>query len=136
MNPRLSEGAFVQKILVVDDEPTVRAFLEDSLRRGKFDVIQASDGAQALAMAALEKPDLLLLDIRMPGLDGLEVLRRLRASPATRALPVIFLTGTVLEVEELVETLELDPSDFVTKNASSRELVARVRWVLRRNPGT
>lgn len=124
----------MQKILVVDDEPTVRAFLEDSLRRGKFDVVQAADGERALAMVASEKPDLLLLDIRMPGTDGLEVLKRLRASPSTKALPVVFLTGTVLEVEDLVETLELDPSDFVTKNASSRELVARVRWVLRRNP--
>jgi len=122
----------VQKILVVDDEPTVRAFLENSLRRGKFDVVQAENGERALAMVASEKPDLLLLDIRMPGTDGLEVLKRLRASPATKSLPVVFLTGTVLEVDELVETLELNPSDFVTKNASSRELVARVQWVLRR----
>ena len=122
----------MQKILVVDDEPTVRAFLENSLRRGKFDVVQAENGERALAMVASEKPDLLLLDIRMPGTDGLEVLKRLRASPATKSLPVVFLTGTVLEVDELVETLELNPSDFVTKNASSRELVARVQWVLRR----
>lgn len=134
MDPPSAGGNRVQKILVVDDEPTVRAFLEDSLRRGKFDVVQAADGERALAMVASEKPDLLLLDIRMPGTDGLEVLKRLRASPSTKALPVVFLTGTVLEVEDLVETLELDPSDFVTKNASSRELVARVRWVLRRNP--
>lgn len=134
MDPPSAGGNRVQKILVVDDEPTVRAFLEDSLRRGKFDVVQAADGERALAMVASEKPDLLLLDIRMPGTDGLEVLKRLRASPSTKALPVVFLTGTVLEVEDLVETLELDPSDFVTKNASSRELVARLRWVLRRNP--
>ena len=120
------------KILVVDDEPTVRAFLGESLRKAKFEVLQATNGEEALALVASVRPDLVLLDVRMPGIDGFEVLKRIRNSPATRGLPVIFLTGSNLEVDELVRTLELDPSDFLTKGASSRELVARIRWVLRR----
>jgi DNA-binding response OmpR family regulator len=124
----------VQKILVVDDEPAVRGFVRDSLRAANFEVIEAKSGTDALAMIRSSKPEIVLLDIRMPGMDGLEVLRHLRKIPASKSLPVIFLTGTTLEVDELVLALELDPSDFVTKEVSSRELVARIRWVLRR-PG-
>jgi DNA-binding response OmpR family regulator len=124
----------VQKILVVDDEPAVRSFVGHSLRGAKFDVIEASNGTEALATIKGSRPDLVLLDVRMPEMDGFEVLRVVRKTPAARSLPVIFLTGTLLDVDELVSLLELDPSDFVTKEISSRELVARVRWVLRR-PG-
>ena len=123
----------MQKILVVDDEPAVRSFVGHSLRAAKFEVIEATDGSEALSAIKASSPDLVLLDVRMPVMDGLDVLRALRKSPSTRSLPVIFLTGTILDVDELVTALELDPSDFVTKEASSRELVARVRWVLRRH---
>ena len=123
----------MQKILVVDDEPAVRGFVRDSLRAANFEVIEAKSGTDALAMIR-SKPEIVLLDIRMPGMDGMEVLRHVRKIPASKSLPVIFLTGTTLEVDELVLALELDPSDFVTKEVSSRELVARIRWVLRR-PG-
>jgi len=122
----------VQKILVVDDEPAVRGFVRHSLRGANFEVSEATSGSDALAMIRSARPDVVLLDIRMPGMDGLEVLRHLRKSPATKSLPVVFLTGTILDVDELVQALELDPSDFVTKEVSSRELVARIRWVLRR----
>ena len=122
----------MQKILVVDDEPTVRGFVRYSLRGANFEVIEATSGNDALALIRSSRPDIVLLDIRMPGMDGVEVLRHLRKSPATKSLPVIFLTGTILDVDELVMALELDPSDFVTKEVSSRELVARIRWVLRR----
>jgi DNA-binding response OmpR family regulator len=126
----------VQKILVVDDEPAVRGFVRYSLSGANFEVIEATSGTEALGMITSSRPDLVLLDIRMPGMDGLDVLRRLRKSPATKFLPVMFLTGTILDVDELVQVLELDPSDFVTKEVSSRELVARVRWVLRRRDVT
>ena len=121
-----------RKILIVDDEPTVRGFVQFSLRVAKFEVIEASSGAEGLALIRASVPDLVLLDIRIPGLDGIEVLRRIRATPATKSLPVIFLTGTPLDVDEIVEVLELDPSDILTKQVSAHELVARVKWVLRR----
>jgi two-component system phosphate regulon response regulator PhoB len=120
----------------VDDEPAVRGFVRYSLSGANFEVIEATSGTEALGMITSSRPDLVLLDIRMPGMDGLDVLRRLRKSPATKFLPVMFLTGTILDVDELVQVLELDPSDFVTKEVSSRELVARVRWVLRRRDVT
>ena len=120
------------RILVVDDEPTVRSFVRYSLRGPDFEVTEATGGTDALAMIRSSRPDIVLLDIRMPGMDGVDVLRHLRKSPATKSLPVIFLTGTTLDVDELVQVLELDPSDFVTKEVSSRELVARILWVLRR----
>jgi DNA-binding response OmpR family regulator len=122
----------VQKILVVDDEPAVRSFVGYALRGAKFEVTEATHGDEALAAIRSSVPDLVLLDIRMPGMDGKEVLRHIRKSQGASSLPVMFLTGTILEVDELVEALELDPSDFVTKEVSARELVARVRWVLRR----
>lgn len=120
-------------ILVVDDEPTVRGFVQFSLRGAKFDVLEATNGPQALDIIRSKRPDLVVLDIRIPGMDGIEVLRQLRDSPDTKALPVILLTGTVLDVDEVVRVLELDPSDILTKQVSAHELVARVRWVLRRN---
>jgi len=122
----------MQKVLIVDDEPTPRAFLEHALRAAHFEVLQSSSGEEALSLIHSKSPDIVLLDIRLPGIDGVEVLRRLRQAHGTRALPVIFLTGSILEVDELVSALELDPSDFLTKAVSARELVARVKWVLRR----
>ena len=121
-----------RKILVVDDEPTVRGFVQFSLRGAKFDVFEASSGTEALALIRASAPDMVLLDVRLPGLDGVEVLRQIRSDPATKSLPVILLTGTVLDVDEIVQVLELDPSDILTKQVSAHELVARVKWVLRR----
>ena len=110
----------------------MRGFIRYSLRGTDFEVTEAARGTDALSMIISSRPDIVLLDIRMPGMDGLEVLRHLRKSSTTKSLPVVFLTGTILDVDELVTALELDPSDFVTKEISSRELVARIRWVMRR----
>jgi two-component system OmpR family response regulator len=116
------------KILVVDDDPHIRSVLRFALERAGFAVAEAADGAAALAAVPREKPDLLLLDVVMPELDGTEVCRRLRRDSA---VPVIFLSSRDEELDRILG-LELGGDDYVTKPFSPREVVARVRAVLRR----
>ncbi|HET6261391.1 MAG TPA: response regulator transcription factor [Chloroflexia bacterium] len=118
-------------ILVVDDEPGIVAIVRDYLDRAGFRVLTAGDGEQALRLARLERPSLLVLDLMLPGIDGLDITRTLRGDPSLRKLPVIMLTARVEEADRLVG-LELGADDYVTKPFSPRELVARVRAVLRR----
>jgi two-component system OmpR family response regulator len=117
------------KILVVDDDAHIRSVLCFALGRDGFATLEAADGAAALAAVAREAPDLLLLDVMMPELDGTELCRRLRA--AGNAVPVIFLSARDEEVDRILG-LELGGDDYVTKPFSPREVVARVRAVLRR----
>ncbi|HJQ56103.1 MAG TPA: response regulator transcription factor, partial [Vineibacter sp.] len=119
------------KVLVVDDDRHIRDVVAFALRKEGFAVAEAADGAAALAAAAREKPDLLVLDILMPEMDGTEVCRRLRAASA---VPVIFLSSKDDEIDRVVG-LELGGDDYVTKPFSPRELVARVKAVLRRRGG-
>jgi len=121
-------------ILVVDDEPGIVQIARDYLDRAGFRVLTAGDGASALRMARAERPSLLVLDLMLPGVDGLDVTRALRQDPATRKLPIIMLTARVEEADRLVG-LELGADDYITKPFSPRELVARVRAVLRRSEG-
>jgi two-component system alkaline phosphatase synthesis response regulator PhoP len=121
-------------ILVVDDEPGILTIARDYLDRAGFRVISAGDGLTALRLARAERPSLLVLDLMLPGLDGLDVARALREDPATRALPIIMLTARVEEADRLIG-LELGADDYITKPFSPRELVARVRAVLRRTQG-
>ncbi|MEA2682220.1 MAG: two-component system, OmpR family, alkaline phosphatase synthesis response regulator PhoP [Chloroflexota bacterium] len=115
-------------ILVVDDEAQIVRLVSDHLVHAGFSVLQAADGATALRLAASEHPDLVILDLGLPGLDGLDVTRNLRrANP----VPVIMLTARSDESDKLVG-LELGADDYVTKPFSPKELVARVRAVLRR----
>ena len=117
------------RLLVVDDEPNILELLSVSLRFSGFEVHTASNGQQALTRARSLKPDLLVLDVMMPELDGFEVVRRLRGE-GSRA-PVLFLTakdGT----EDKVRGLTLGGDDYVTKPFSLEEVVARIRAVLRR----
>jgi DNA-binding response OmpR family regulator len=116
------------KILVVDDERSITDLLEYNLRRNGYQVIVAHDGRQALRLARTEQPDLVILDLMLPGLDGLDVCRVLRQESAT---PIIMLTARGKEVDRVVG-LELGADDYVTKPFSVRELVARVKAVLRR----
>ncbi|MGG5822998.1 response regulator [Falsiroseomonas sp. HW251] len=116
------------KILVADDDPHIRSVLCFALSRDGFATVEAADGAAALAAIGREKPDLVLLDIVMPEMDGTEVCRRLRK---TSALPVIFLSSRDEEMDRVLG-LELGGDDYVTKPFSPREVVARVRAVLRR----
>jgi DNA-binding response OmpR family regulator len=119
------------RILIVDDEPEIVRGLADNLRFEGYDALAASDGAEALAIAAREAPDLVLLDIMMPRLSGWDVCRELRRRGIE--VPVIMLTARGEEVDRVLG-LELGADDYVTKPFSLRELLARVRAVLRR-PG-
>ncbi|HEX2891619.1 response regulator transcription factor [Vineibacter terrae] len=119
------------KVLVVDDDRHIRDVVAFALRKEGFAVAEAGDGAAALQAAEQEKPDLLVLDILMPEMDGTEVCRRLRASSA---VPIIFLSSKDDEIDRVVG-LELGGDDYVTKPFSPRELVARVKAVLRRRDG-
>ena len=118
-------------VLVVDDEPTVREVVSRYLELGGYRVAMAGDGPSALEMAAELLPDLVVLDLMLPGMDGLEVCRRLRAVAPT---PIVMLTAKSHEADRIVG-LELGADDYVVKPFSPRELVARVRSVLRRTRG-
>jgi two-component system OmpR family response regulator len=120
------------RLLVVDDEPNIRELLSASLRYAGFEVATAADGQQALALAASFRPDLLVLDVMMPGLDGFGVVRRLRESG--RYTPVLFLTAKDA-AEDKVSGLTLGGDDYVTKPFSLDEVLARIRAVLRRSQG-
>ncbi len=120
-----------QTILVVDDEARIAKLVRDYLERAGFAVLTASDGRAALHVARRERPDLIVLDLMLPGLDGLDVCRRLRQESG---VPIIMLTARVEEADRIVG-LEIGADDYVTKPFSPRELVARVRATLRRAKG-
>lgn len=119
------------KILVVDDEIKIVKLVRAYLEQAGFSVVEANDGQTALIQARREKPDLILLDLGLPGLDGLDVTRTLRRE---RAIPIIMLTARIEDADKIVG-LELGADDYVTKPFNPRELVARVRAVLRRSTG-
>jgi len=117
------------KLLVVDDEPNIRELLSTSLRFAGFEVVAASNGREALAAADLHAPDLAVLDVMLPDMDGFTVTRRLRA--AGKHFPVLFLTAKD-DTEDKVTGLTVGGDDYVTKPFSLDEVVARIRAVLRR----
>ena len=119
------------KILVVEDEPALVEALEFGLSAEGFDVVAADDGAASLQVFERERPDLVVLDLMLPGLSGTEVCKRLRA---TSGVPIIMLTAKDGEIDRVVG-LELGADDYVTKPFSMRELTARIRAVLRRGAG-
>lgn len=121
--------ASTERILVVEDDLSVAEVVGRYLEREGFAVERASDGGQALGLAVAAMPDLVVLDLSLPGVDGLEVLRRLRA---LAPVPVVILTARG-EESDRVEGFELGADDYVVKPFSARELVARVRAVLRRS---
>lgn len=119
-------------ILVVDDESRIVKLARDYLEKAGFRVINAADGGSALAAARRDRPDLIVLDLMLPGMDGLDVARTLRRESD---VPIIMLTARVEETDRLIG-LELGADDYITKPFSPRELVARVRTVLRRARGS
>ncbi len=127
----------MQRILVIEDENDIRQLLRFNLEREGFAVLEAADGLGGLHMATSELPDLVVLDLMLPGMDGCDVCRRLKAQPVTAAIPVLMLTARGEEVDRIVG-LTLGADDYVVKPFSVRELVLRIRAILRRGsrPGT
>jgi DNA-binding response OmpR family regulator len=119
----------MQQVLIVDDEPKITRLVSDYLEKAGFAVIVARDGREALMRARTERPDLIVLDLGLPEIDGLDVTRALRRDTG---VPIIMLTARADEADTVVG-LELGADDYVTKPFSPRELVARVRAVLRRH---
>jgi diguanylate cyclase (GGDEF)-like protein len=119
-------------ILVVDDDDDIARFVEFNLRLHGFDVARAHDGQEALEMIDKRRPDLAVVDLRMPRVDGLELTRRLRANPMTSALPVIMLTAKGMTVDK-VHGLTAGADDYLVKPFDTAELIARVGSTLRRN---
>ena len=122
----------MKKILVVEDELKIARLVRDYLHQAGFAVIEAGDGASALSLARSEKPDMVVLDLGLPEMDGLDVTRRLRQ---TSSVPIIMLTARSEESDRIVG-LELGADDYIVKPFSPKELVARIRAVLRRADAT
>lgn len=119
------------KILVVDDEPDALELIEFNLKAAGFEVASATDGEEALRKARSLVPALIVLDVMLPELDGMEVCKALRRNPATAQIPIIMLTAKAAEIDRVLG-LELGADDYVTKPFSPRELVLRVKGLLRR----
>jgi len=119
------------KILVVDDEPEAVELVEFNLKRAGFDVITAADGAEALKRARSSLPALIVLDVMLPAVDGMEVCKILRRDPATVSIPIIMLTARAGEIDRVLG-LELGADDYITKPFSPRELVLRVKKIMLR----
>jgi len=125
-----------KKILVIDDEKDLVDLITYNLQRNGFDVVCAFNGNEAVEVAQREKPDLIVLDLMLPGIDGTEVARRLKADPRTNGLPIIMLTAKGEETDVVVG-LTLGADDYVTKPFSMKILLARLNSVLRRtDPAT
>ena len=122
----------MKKVLVVEDELKIARLVRDYLQQAGFAVVEAADGRTALSMAAAERPDMIVLDLGLPELDGLDVTRRLRAGSS---VPIIMLTARSDEADKIVG-LELGADDYIIKPFSPKELVARIRAVLRRADAT
>ena len=119
------------RILVVDDEPDAIELIRFNLKASGYEVLTAEDGEEALAKARKFSPDMILLDVMLPEIDGLEVCKILRRDPATASLPIIMLTAKASEIDRVLG-LEFGAEDYVTKPFSPRELMLRVRNLLKR----
>ncbi|MBI5588563.1 MAG: response regulator transcription factor [Deltaproteobacteria bacterium] len=119
------------KILAVDDEADILKLLEYNLKKAGFRVVTAKDGPEGLHLARRERPNLILLDIMLPDMDGAEILKRLKTEDSTRHIPVVMLTAKGEEIDRVLG-FELGAEDYITKPFSPRELVLRVRAILKR----
>ncbi len=119
------------KVLIAEDEETIVESLSFLMEKEGYDVSVATDGQTAIKMIARDIPDMVLLDVMMPGCDGFEVVRAVRADPKTKPIPIMMLTAKTREVDRR-KGLELGVDDFVTKPFSTRDVVSRVKALLER----
>ena len=119
----------MKRILAVDDEPHILKLVAFSLKSGGYEVLEATDGLSAISVAQAEHPDLILLDVMMPALDGYEACRRLKADPATADIPVIMLTAKTQAAEQTTGR-EAGAEDYIKKPFTPKDLVAQVREFL------
>jgi DNA-binding response OmpR family regulator len=134
MSNKQQEREYVVKVLIVEDEETLVNNLADKLRAENFSVITATDGETGLQRIRAETPDLIVLDIMLPGLDGLSICRMVRNDASTAHIPIIMLTARGTEVDKIVG-LESGADDYIVKPFGLGEFLARVRAVMRRAPG-
>src|SRR5438105_14306619 len=130
----LTKARVMPKILGVDDEPEAVELVEFNLRSAGYEVVKAGDGAEALKKARAHSPDLIVLDLMLPEVDGLEVCKILRRDPATSAIPIIMVTAKAAEIDRVLGR-ELGADDYITKPFSPRELVLRGKKILERGRG-
>jgi DNA-binding response OmpR family regulator len=130
----VTKARVTPRILVVDDEPDAVELIEFNLKAAGYEVVSAADGQEALKKARVSVPDLIVLDVMLPEVDGLEVCKILRRDPTTSAIPIIMLTAKAAEIDRVLG-LELGADDYITKPFSPRELVLRIKNLLRHGRG-
>lgn len=119
------------RILIIEDDSIMQRAIRDTLKAEGHDILISRDGEAGLVSALADKPDLIVLDVNMPGIDGLETCRRLKADGRTRHIPVIILTGEARDVAQRVEGLDLGAEDYMFKPFSPRVLAERVSSILK-----
>lgn len=119
------------RIAIVEDDPIMQEVMRDTLRPEGYELVVFPDGESALKSIPGEKPDLIILDVNLPGMNGFEVCRGLKSDPKVKHVPVLMLTGEAREVEQRVEGLDLGAEDYMFKPVSPRVLVSRVRGILK-----
>lgn len=121
------------KVLVIEDEPDILEVIQYNLEREGYKVVACRDGEQGLSRIRTDAPDLVVLDLMLPGMDGTEVCRQVKSDPVTRSIPIIMVTAKA-EESDMIIGLGLGADDYIAKPFSPRELVARIKVVLRRGP--
>jgi two-component system phosphate regulon response regulator PhoB len=124
----------IETVLIVEDEEDIVGLIEYHLKQSGFQVLAATDGGVGLELAIKNRPDLIILDLMLPGIDGKEVCRALKSNPVTQPIPVLMLTAKAEELDRVVG-FELGADDYVTKPFSPQELVLRIKAILRRRAG-
>lgn len=119
------------RVLLVDDDPVMQKLLQTVLVAASYEFRFSPDGRNAMPMALVEKPDLILLDVNLPDTTGIEICRALKAEPKTRHIPVLILTGEAREVTSRVEGLDVGAEDYMFKPISPRVLIARISSILK-----